>query len=323
LLCACVAHSASVLILNKADIVTPTEYESCRAVIEAFNQRTQPIRSEYGAVDVSSLIDAPQAGAGSLPNPHEVLSSRRWLQNLTSAGAVEATPEATFSTFVYERRRPFHPLKLRWFVMHKYHTLQILRSKGFCWMATRNDFQGEWSGAGAALTVDSMCRWYSSLSEQEWVRAGLSASARTACEAKCLGDHGDRRQELVFIGMDALDEAAIVKELDACLVDEDQMDGGAERWASFDDPWSDWSITTVESKMESSTRDAVAEREKFKVSLWMEREQHQAGQTVSADAPTEIRKAFEEFRQIGETQAEAGELEKALVAWCAFLDSRR
>merc|ERR1719424_2367338 len=115
--------------------------------------------------------------------------------------------------------------------------------------------------------------------------------------------------------MDALDEAAIVKELDACLVDEDQMDGGAERWASFDDPWSDWSITTVESKMESSTRDAVAEREKFKVSLWMEREQHQAGQTVSADAPTEIRKAFEEFRQIGETQAEAGELEKALVAW--------
>jgi len=318
-----VAHSASVLILNKADIVTPTEYESCRAVIEAFNQRTQPIRSEYGAVDVSSLIDAPQAGAGSLPNPHEVLSSRRWLQNLTSAGAVEATPEATFSTFVYERRRPFHPLKLRWFVMHKYHTLQILRSKGFCWMATRNDFQGEWSGAGAALTVDSMCRWYSSLSEQEWVRAGLSASARTACEAKCLGDHGDRRQELVFIGMDALDEAAIVKELDACLVDEDQMDGGAERWASFDDPWSDWSITTVESKMESSTRDAVAEREKFKVSLWMEREQHQAGQTVSADAPTEIRIAFEEFRQIGETQAEAGELEKALVAWCAFLDSRR
>ena len=309
------AHSASVLVLNKSDIVTPTEYESCRAVIEAFNQRTQPVRSEYGKVDVTSLVDAPVSGHGSLPNPHEVLSSRRWVQNLTSASAATTTPEATFSTFVYERRRPFHPLKLRWFVMHKYHTLHILRSKGFCWLATRNDFQGEWSGAGASLTVDSMCRWYSSVNEQEWVRAGLSASSRAACEKKCVGEHGDRRQELVFIGMEALDEAAITKELDACLVDEEQMEGGADRWASFEDPWSSWSITTVESNMESSTRDAVAEREKFKVTLWMEREQHHAGQTVDADGPAEIRRAFEEFRAIGEAQAEAGNLEKALVAW--------
>ena len=70
--------------------------------------------------------------------------------------------------------------------------------------------------------------------------------------------------------------------------------------------------------MESSTRDAVAEREKFKVALWVEREQHQAGQTVKADDPAEIRRVFEEFRAIGETHAETGELDKALVAWCAY-----
>ena len=44
----------------------------------------------------------------------------------------------------------------------------------------------------------------------------------------------------------------------------------------------------------------MAEREKFKT-LWVEREQHQAGQTVNADEPAEIRRAFEEFRAIGET----------------------
>lgn len=237
------------LVLNKADTITPTEYESCRASVQAFNQRTRPIRAEFGRIDVAALVDN---SGDSGEDPESVLSSRRWLHALT-AGASE-TPEAVFTTFVYESRRPFHPLKLRWFVTHKYHTLGILRSKGFCWLASRNEFQGEWSGAGAALTIDSMCRWYSSLSEQEWVRSGLSAAARKECQARAKGAHGDRRQELVFIGLTGMDKEAIVRELDAALIEEEQFEKGPENWKSFDDPWDNWSISVVESTMMAQTR---------------------------------------------------------------------
>jgi G3E family GTPase len=51
---------------------------------------------------------------------------------------------------------------------------------------------------------------------------------------------GDRRQEIVFIGIDPMDEAAIRRRLDACLV------GGANRfspddWRRLPDPFPSWS----------------------------------------------------------------------------------
>ena len=50
---------------------------------------------------------------------------------------------------------------------------------------------------------------------------------------------GDMRQELVFIGQ-GLDESAIKKALDECLVSEDDMLKGEEFWTNLDDPFPPW-----------------------------------------------------------------------------------
>jgi hypothetical protein len=52
---------------------------------------------------------------------------------------------------------------------------------------------------------------------------------------------GDRRQEMVFIGVRDMDKAAIVEELDDCLVP--VSDAGvidAKSWTSLDDPFPAW-----------------------------------------------------------------------------------
>jgi hypothetical protein len=50
---------------------------------------------------------------------------------------------------------------------------------------------------------------------------------------------GDRRQEIVVIGMD-LDQAHITANLNACLLTDDEIAAGPEAWRHYPDPFGDW-----------------------------------------------------------------------------------
>ena len=58
---------------------------------------------------------------------------------------------------------------------------------------------------------------------------------RAAIESKCKPPYGDRRQEIVFIGQ-GLDEEQASRALDACLLNENELAAGPERWKQFPDP---------------------------------------------------------------------------------------
>lgn len=50
---------------------------------------------------------------------------------------------------------------------------------------------------------------------------------------------GDRRQEIVFIGADPMDRAALEAELEDCLVEATEFT--PDRWRALPDPFAEWS----------------------------------------------------------------------------------
>lgn len=87
----------------------------------------------------------------------------------------------------------------------------ILRSKGFIWLATRHIVRGEWSSAGLMLTIKGGIPWFSVLKPE------VPPEAEKLIEKDMMGEFGDRRNELVFIGV-GIDQEATTKALDQCLL---------------------------------------------------------------------------------------------------------
>jgi hypothetical protein len=75
------------------------------------------------------------------------------------------------------------------------------------------------SHAGQHLELEALGRWWDDIPRPEWP-AGIEDDITIDFQ----GPHGDRRQELVFIGQfDNLDGFLIEDALDACLLTDDEM----------------------------------------------------------------------------------------------------
>jgi len=100
----------------------------------------------------------------------------------------------------------------------------LLRSKGFVWLATRSRQSGDWSQAGAMLTFSPGMQWFCTLSEAEWpLPAGPAGEdVKKLIEADYQGEWGDRRQEVVLIG-EGLDVEGLTSLLDSCLLRGDEV----------------------------------------------------------------------------------------------------
>lgn len=92
----------------------------------------------------------------------------------------------------------------------------MLRSKGFFWLASRYILRGEWSSAGAMLTLKPGIPWFA-VTGTDFVPQESAA----LIEKDFAGEHGDRRNEIVFIGL-KIDQAKITAALDECLLDDEE-----------------------------------------------------------------------------------------------------
>src|SRR5690606_13091227 len=86
-----------------------------------------------------------------------------WIKELNEEHVPE-TEEYGISSFVYRRRRPFHPE--RWYQWLDHLPVEIVRSKGFFWLASRN-MPGIISQAGSSIQIQSAGEWICDLPKEE------------------------------------------------------------------------------------------------------------------------------------------------------------
>ena len=135
---------------------------------------------------------------------------------------------------MYTKREPFDPKKIHDFFNAEWPG--VLRTKGYFWISTRPEFAGELSQAGAFVRHECMGQWWDAVSEDQWPTGEDFARLVQKYWHK---DYGDRRQEIVFIGLRSeMDERAIRAQLDACIIHDYMRD--PKQYQNLPDPFPEW-----------------------------------------------------------------------------------
>jgi len=219
---------ADVVVLNKIDAATPEQAEAARKIIRSLNPEAELIETTMSQVALDRVLDTGRF------DYEKAQQHPLWFKELYGfADHKPETEEYGVSSFVYRARRPFHPEEFHRFINSSWPG--VIRAKGHFWLATRPEWVGELSQAGALVRSEALGFWWASVPESRWPD---HAEWRDAISNNWDPVFGDRRQEIVFIGSD-MDEAEIRRRLDACLVGSTTAMPD-EAWRGLPDPFPVW-----------------------------------------------------------------------------------
>lgn len=219
---------ADTIIINKIDRVDEEGLALVRKVIRALNAKARLIETCEGKVDPSEIL-----GTGRFDFAR-AQTHPLWYQELYNfADHVPETEEYGIRHFTWRDPRPLDPTRFHRFLNSEWPG--VLRAKGHFWLATRPDWAGELSQAGPMVRHQALGLWWAAVDPDQWPD---DLGHRDLIRRRWHPSFGDRRQELVFIGID-FDEQALRARLNECLIDCDGMDS---RWTHLDDPFPAWEM---------------------------------------------------------------------------------
>jgi G3E family GTPase len=222
---------ADVVVINKVSTATPDQVDAARKIIRALNSDADIIETDMGRVPVERILNT---GRFDYDKAHQ---HPLWFKELYGfANHVPETDEYGIRNFVYRARRPFEPTKFQAFLDRNWPG--VVRAKGHFWLATRPDWVGEMSQAGALVRSEAMGLWWAAIPKNQWPDTD---QWRDFVLGNWDSIYGDRRQEIVFIGTAEMDEAGLRRDLDACLVpDLGDVPFEPSRYACLPDPFPVW-----------------------------------------------------------------------------------
>jgi G3E family GTPase len=218
-----------VLVLNKTDLMTPSEIGQLEGILKTLNPRAQLLHSSFGKVSLDRIMHT------GLFDFDQAADAPGWLQELRGTHVPESE-EYGISSFVYRARKPFHPQRLwQWFNTE---WPGVVRSKGRYWIASRPQFCATWSQAGAVTRTELAGMWWVATPNEYWPEDEESFQQ---IKSRWQEPYGDRQQELVIIGMQ-MDKEALTAQFDACLLTEAEIALGLEAWETLPDPFPKWAV---------------------------------------------------------------------------------
>ncbi len=195
---------ADVILLNKCDLCDEALIARVEHAVKLLNGGAVVLRTTRSVVDVARVINT---GLFSMERAAEHAG---WLKELRGTHIPESE-EYGISSFIYERDRPFHPVRLYALTGSETPLPNVVRSKGFVWIANHPQMRGVWASAG---------RMYSVEPEGEFE------------------EEEQQGQTIVIIGVQ-LDVAQVTALLDACLATDEEL--AAQDWATEEDPYEEFS----------------------------------------------------------------------------------
>jgi G3E family GTPase len=205
---------ANVILLNKTDLVSQSEFKNLKDIINKLNPKAQVIKTEYSRVDISEVV-----GTGRF-DFEEAESSAGWIQELENEHTPE-TEEFGIGSFVFHSKKPFHPERFLNFIQNDFPT-NVIRSKGLFWLGSRSDQALIWSSAGGSIKSDPAGVWWASMPFSERINYTAFVDNQASIESNWEPPFGDRKIELVFIGQQ-LNTDIIKNQLESCLLNDEEL----------------------------------------------------------------------------------------------------
>ncbi|MEK4538580.1 GTP-binding protein [Peribacillus sp. FSL K6-1552] len=211
---------ANVILLNKIDLMKVEEVAELNAVLQKINPDARIIETSHSQVPLKEvmnthLFDFEKASQGA-----------GWIKELNEEHIPE-TEEYGIASFVYRRKKPFHPSRLMTWL--ESWPVEVVRAKGFLWLASRNDTAGLLSQAGPSLMIQEAGKWIAAYpkDEQQQILQDEPELLKSWDDL-----YGDRMTELVMIGIQ-MKQQEIENELDQCLLTEIELQ---QDWSLYEDP---------------------------------------------------------------------------------------
>lgn len=232
----------NIVLLNKADLVSPSELERVSQIIRALQPHAEIIPCNFGDVPLEKIIHT------GMFDFERVATSAAWISKIENYHGEEDGDEYEhehhhhhhhdghhchdehchchhhhhgegealeygIGTFVYYRRRPMDLSRFDHFVARNW-PRSIIRAKGICYFRGEKDTCYVFEQAGKQIQMHNAGQWYATMPEEELqMMLERDAGLRRDWDP----EYGDRMQKIVFIGQN-MDKEEIIRQLDGCLV---------------------------------------------------------------------------------------------------------
>ena len=215
---------ANVILVNKRDLIDEPAYQAVHAILTGLNPTARIMPMAQGSVGLSHILGTHLFDLPSLT------ASPGWMRQMEAEDA-PASESDTYgvTSWVYRERAPFHPQRLLDFLQRPWCNGQLLRSKGYFWLASRHLETGLLAQSGKQFQWDYVGHWWNFIEQSQWPRDEYRLQS---IMAKWDSIVGDCRQELVFIGQ-GLDTHALQRELDHCLLSAQEIANGPSAWQAL------------------------------------------------------------------------------------------